>query len=128
MADTSTQYKYLAPGPNSRYRQLFIKGTKFSARQIYGQHVNEEEPRTVQELAENYDLPVEAVEEAIAYCRTDPPEIRHDFAMEEAFMEARGMNDPNYRYNPRPKPLSPQEIAAIYKRFGRRGFTSMMIR
>ena len=35
---------------------------------------------TPEEIAREYDLPVEAVKEAIAYCQTDPPEIREDFA------------------------------------------------
>lgn len=47
------------------------------------------------------------------YCQSDPPEIREDFEREERLLEASGMNDPNYKYNPSPKLLSPQEIATI---------------
>ncbi len=112
----TTEYKHLAPNPRSSYRQLFIKGTKFTARQLYGQHVNAEEPRTVEELAEDFGVPLEAVREAIAYCESNPPEIALDQAEEEALMEASGMNDPNYKYNPRPRLLSPQEIAEIKRR------------
>jgi hypothetical protein len=61
-------------------------------------------------------LPVEAVKEAIAYCESDPPEIREDFAREEALMEASGMNDPGYKTNPVPKTLSAQEIARLRQR------------
>ena len=47
-----------------------------------------EEPMTPAEIAADYDLPLEAVEEAIAYCQTDPPEIKEDFEREERIMEA----------------------------------------
>ena len=71
---------------------------------------------TPEEIAADYGLPVEAVREAIAYCDTDPVEIREDFAHEEAIMEATGMNDPNYKYNPSSrKLLSPQEEARIHR-------------
>jgi uncharacterized protein (DUF433 family) len=113
MASVTTQYKYLERDPLSSYKQLSIKGRRIRARTLYGQFMSEEEPRTIEEIAEDFDVPIEAVKEAIAYCDSDPPEIREDFAMEEALMEASGMNDPNYKYNPRPKSISPQERARI---------------
>ena len=60
-----------------------------------------------------------AVEEAIAYCKSNPPEIEDDFRREEAIMEASGMNDPNYKYNPTPKPLSPEDRQRIARMFPR---------
>ena len=114
MASVSTQYKFLERNPKSNYKQLFVKGTRIFARTLYGQYMSEEEPRTVEQIAADYNLPVEAVREAIAYCDTDPVAIREDFAREEAIMEATGMNDPNYKYHPSPRLLSPQERARIY--------------
>jgi uncharacterized protein (DUF433 family) len=113
MASVNTEYKFLERRPKSNYKQLFIKGTKIRARTLYGQYMSEEEPMTVEEIAEDWNVPIEAVREAIAYCDTDPIEIREDHAREDAIMEATGMNDPNYKYNPRPKLLSPQEKARI---------------
>jgi uncharacterized protein (DUF433 family) len=114
MSSVSTQYKFLERNPKSNYKQLFVKGTKITARTLYGQYMSEEEPRTPEQIAEDYRLPLEAVREAIAYCDTDPVAIREDFAREEAIMEATGMNDPNYKYNPSSrKLLSPQEYARI---------------
>ena len=84
MSTTATQYQYLERNPKSAYKQLFIKGRRLKARTLYGQYVNDEEPRSVAELAEGYSLPIEAVREAIAYCESDPPEIREDFEREEA--------------------------------------------
>jgi hypothetical protein len=42
-------------------------------------------------IAADYDLPLEAVQEAIAYCEWNPPELAEDYAREEAVMEATGM-------------------------------------
>ncbi len=109
---TSIRYRYLEPNPRSTYRQLFIKGTAFTARQIFGQHVNEE-PRTVEQLAADYDLPVEAVEEAIAYCRTNPAEIELDYRYDEAIAQAAGMNEPGYKLHGKPRPIAPQERMRI---------------
>jgi hypothetical protein len=116
MSSVSTQYKYLERRLQSNYKQLVVKGTKIFARTLYGQYMSEEEPRTVEEIAADWNLPVEAVKEAITYCDTDPIDVREDFAREEAIIEATGMNDPNYKYNPsRRKLLSPQERARIYR-------------
>ena len=81
---TPTNWKYLEPRPKSFYRQLFIKGTRIMARSLYGWHVNEEEPMTPEQLAAEFNLPLEAVREAIAYCESNPPEIEQDFRREEA--------------------------------------------
>jgi uncharacterized protein (DUF433 family) len=112
MAVPSTSYKYLTRKPKSRYRQLFIKDRWIAARTLYGQAVGKD-ARTPQQLAADFDLPLEAVLEAIAYCESNPPEIQQDWEREEAFMEASGMNDPGYKFHAKPKLLSPQEIARI---------------
>ena len=94
--DPLTTWKHLAPNPKSAYKQLFLKGRRIRARDLYGMYMSAEEPMTPAEIAADYDLPLEAVEEAIAYCQTDPPEIKEDFKREERIMEATGMNDPDY--------------------------------
>lgn len=114
--EPTTQYKHLERDPKSSYRQLSIKGRRIRARTLYGLYMSAEEPMTPAEIAEGYQLPLEAVMEAIAYCQSDPVEIRQDFAFEEAIMEARGMNDPNYKYEMKAKPLSAQEYAEIHRR------------
>lgn len=110
---TPTNWVYLAPNPKSFYRQLFVKGTRIRARTLYGMYANAEEPMTPEEIAAEYDLPLEAVKEAIAYSESKPPEIEEDFKREEALMEATGMNAPDYKYHGKPKVLSPQEMARI---------------
>jgi uncharacterized protein (DUF433 family) len=108
-----TTYQFLAPNPKSAYKQLFIKGTRIRARTLYGLYLNADEPMTPDEIAAEYGLPLQSVQEAIAYCQADPPEIRQDFEAEEALAEATGMNHPDYRYHPSPKILSPEEMARL---------------
>ena len=95
---TSTTWHYLAPNPKSCYKQLFVKGTRIRARVLYGMFMSAEEPRTMEEIAVDFDLPLDAVKEAIAYCRSDPPEIKEDFERSERLMAATGMKDPESRY------------------------------
>ena len=115
MTPTQTSWKYLERDRTSSYRQLCIKGTAFHARSLYGRYKSAEEPATVEQVAEEYGVSIEAVREAIAYCESDPPEIRQDFAVEEALMEASGMNEPGYKYNPTPRMISPEEYARIVR-------------
>ena len=84
-----THWNHLAPKPGSAYRQLFVKGTRISARLLYGLHVNEEEPMTLEELAAAYNLSLDAVREAVAYCEGNPPEIELDRQREEAHVQKR---------------------------------------
>jgi uncharacterized protein (DUF433 family) len=111
MSTNSNPYKYLARKPKSNYKQLFIKDRWVSARTLYGMYVNEETPMTPEAIAADYDLPLEAVLEAIAYCESNPPELAQDYAREEARMQATGMNDPHY--DGRPKLLTAEERARL---------------
>jgi uncharacterized protein (DUF433 family) len=110
---TSTTWRHLAPNPKSAYKQLFIKGTRIRARILYGLLMSADEPMTPAEIAADYDLPLEAVQEAIAYCQSNPPAIKEDFQREERLMEASGMNDPAYKYGGKFKVVPPEEIARI---------------
>ena len=111
MSTNSKAYKYLARKPKSVYKQLFIKERWISARTLYGMYAREESPMTPEEIATDYDLPFEAVQEAIAYCESNPPELAEDYAREEAVMEVTGMNDPSD--DGRPMVLTPQEMSRL---------------
>ena len=84
-----SSWKFLDRKPGSVYKQLFVRGRNIAARTLFGRYLNEDEPRTAEQLAVDYDLPLEAVLEAIAYCESDPPEIREDWAREEANVRKR---------------------------------------
>jgi uncharacterized protein (DUF433 family) len=104
----STTWQYLAPNPKSSYRQLFVRGTRLRAEVLYGWTVDGSQPLTPEEVAESFHVPLEAVLEAIAYCQSNPPEIDHDRAAEEALLRASGIDPVTYRGTPRL--LSAQEI------------------
>jgi hypothetical protein len=100
----STKWKYLAPKPKSSYKQLFVRGTRISARTLYGWYAGPE-PYPPEFIAEQFNLPVEAVLESIAYCESNPPELFRDYALEQALIDARAAS-PNGE-------LTPQEEVRI---------------
>lgn len=104
-------WQQLQPKPGSNYQQLFVKDTRIAARTLYSYFVPGEDwpGMTAEEIAEEFDLPLAAVQEAIAYCTSEPPEILADQAREEALMQATGMNEPGYRNHPSPRRLDPQQ-------------------
>ena len=61
---------------------------------------------TMEEIAADWDIPVEAVQEAIAYFESNPPEMLADFRREEARAEATGMNDPQLQVRPQAKAIN----------------------
>jgi hypothetical protein len=66
MTPKANSWIYLAPNPKSVYKQLYIKGTRIPARVLHGLYMSEEQgpPETIEEIAEMYGLPIEAVKEA----------------------------------------------------------------
>jgi uncharacterized protein (DUF433 family) len=90
----ATTSKHLAVDPLASFTQLSIAGRRIRARTLYGRFMSAEEPMTPAEIAEDYNLPIEAVREAIAYCQSDPPEIRADFERSERLYEEARMKNP----------------------------------
>jgi uncharacterized protein (DUF433 family) len=91
---TSTKWQYLERDPLSSQRQLSIKGRRIKARTLAGAFFNAEDPRTVEQIAEDWNVPIEAVREAIAYVESKPIELEQDFRFEEALVELAGHNEP----------------------------------
>ena len=113
MSETPRQWKYLERRPGSSYQQLCIKGKRIWAWTLYCETVAEKEPRTPEQLAEDWGIPLEAVLEAIEYCASDPPELREDHRKTQIFREAIGMNDPAIARSGRPRSLSTEERARL---------------
>lgn len=108
------EWQYLVRKPKSSYRQLFVKDRWVAARTLYGQSLGED-ARSPEQLAAEYDLPLEAVLEAIAYCESNPPEIQEDWQREEALIRASGMDEPERARLGNPKLLSPIELHRILR-------------
>lgn len=79
----TNNYQYLEPRPGSNYKQLFIKGRKIRAEIIYRETIGEE-PRTPEEVARDFDVPLEAVQDAIRYCIENEDFLRREREKEEA--------------------------------------------
>ncbi len=109
MAKTLHAWKYLERRPGSSYQQFCVKNKRIWAWTLYCEFMNEKEPRTPEQLAEDFDIPLEAVQEAIEYCQTDPPEIREDKRKDDLLAEAIGMNDPAYKQSGKPRPIPTEE-------------------
>jgi hypothetical protein len=71
------QYKFLEPRNGTRFRQFFVKGRKFAAERVYRETVGED-PRTPQQVAEDLELPLEAVLESIDYCVRNAELLRQE--------------------------------------------------
>ena len=113
MSETRRKWKYLERRPGSSYQQLAIKGKRIFAWTLYCEFMSEKDPRTPKQLAEDWGVPLEAVQEAIEYCQSDPPELREDYRKQELRREARGMNDPAIWRTGKPRPLSTEERARL---------------
>jgi hypothetical protein len=81
------KYKYLKPKRGSRYRQLFFG--RIRAEVLYRETVGRE-PLTPEEVATEYNVPVEAVLEAIDYCVKHKDLLDAERAREEAQIRTAG--------------------------------------
>lgn len=84
--NANREYKHLRPKRGSRYRQLFVG--RIRAEVLYRETVGNE-PLTPEQVASEYDVPMEAVLEAIDYCiknkeLLDAERAREDVAIRKA--------------------------------------------
>jgi len=117
MNTNAATYQYLEPRPGSNYKQLFIKGKKFLAWDIYcaAYPRGEEDDRTPQQVAEDYGIPVEAVYEAIRYGESRPVEVAYDIRRQDLVLEAIGTTHPEYKFRAKElyRPLTAEDYARI---------------
>jgi uncharacterized protein (DUF433 family) len=92
---TQVQYQFLESRPRSNYRQLWIKDRHMRAEVLYRLSVGPER-RTPEEIAEDYDLPVDAVVEAIDYATRNQDLLSEERAREETRMRQMGLDRPPY--------------------------------
>ena len=92
---TQMQYQYLEPRSRSNYRQLWIKGRHIRAEVLYRLTIGAE-PRTPEEVAQDYDLPIAAVLEAIDYAMCNQELLAAERAREAARMQPLGLDQPPF--------------------------------
>lgn len=90
--DAQKTYQYLEARPGSNYRQLFLKGRRIRADLVY-QDIHGPDAYTPESWAENYQVPLEAVYEALDYVEHNQPVIRADRDRETARLRASGLLD-----------------------------------
>jgi uncharacterized protein (DUF433 family) len=90
---TETQYQHLEPRPGSNYRTLFLKGRRIRAAVVY-YVIHGPDPRTPEEFASDYEVPLEAVLEALDYVSRNLPLIEQEQDEEAAMLRARGLIGP----------------------------------
>ena len=90
---TQTQYQHLEPRPGSNYRQLWLKGRRIRAAVVY-EAIHGPDPRTPEEFARDYQVPLEAVLEALDYVERNRSLIEAERDREAARMRARGLDRP----------------------------------
>ena len=82
------EYKYLGPRYRSNYRQFFYKGRGLRAETLYRETVGID-PRSPEQVAEDFDIPIEAVYEAIHYCTHNEDLLREEREADWADARAR---------------------------------------
>jgi len=90
---TDSQYQHLEPRPGSNYRTLFLKGRRIRASVVEG-YIHGPEPRTPEEFARDFEIPLEAVLEALDYVAQNRPLIQQERDREAANIRARGFDGP----------------------------------
>ncbi len=86
---TKTQWQYLESRPSSWRKQLYLKGRKLTAFTVWSDMIANED--TIDETAENWDLPLEAIREAIEYCETNQELLKSEAEEERRYLEERGV-------------------------------------
>jgi uncharacterized protein (DUF433 family) len=83
-------WQYLVVRPHAWRKQLYIKGRKLLASTIWqDMTVNQMSPK---EAAENWDLPLSVIYEAIHYCESHKELIKLEADEERYRLEAKGVN------------------------------------
>jgi uncharacterized protein (DUF433 family) len=92
-AETEPQYQHLEPRPGSNYRQFFLKGRRIRAA-VVDEAIHGPDPFTPEEFAREYQVPLEAVLEALDYVARNRPLIEQERDREAASLRARGILGP----------------------------------
>jgi uncharacterized protein (DUF433 family) len=93
MMSVQLEYQHLESRPRSNYRQLWVKGRHMRAEVLYRCTVGPE-ARKPEDVARDYDLPVEVVMEAIDYSIRNRALLDAERDREEMRMKERGLDRP----------------------------------
>ena len=86
---SKTQWQFLEPRPSSWRKQLYLKGRKLTAFTVWSDTIANKD--TIDETADNWDLPKEAVKEAIEYCENNQEFLKYEAKEERRYLKERGV-------------------------------------
>ncbi|MGL5795071.1 MAG: hypothetical protein ACRC06_11850 [Waterburya sp.] len=86
---SKTQWQYLESRSDSWRKQLYIKERKLTAFTVWSDSIANDE--TPSEAAINWNLPIEAITEAIEYCETHQELLIEEAESERRYLEERGV-------------------------------------
>jgi uncharacterized protein (DUF433 family) len=92
MSQTEKHYKHLEARPGSNYRTLWIKGRRIRAT-VVDEVIHGPDPCSPEEYAENFQVPLEAVLEALDYVAHNQELIQQERQHEVDRLRARGLID-----------------------------------
>ena len=87
---TTTQWQYLEKRPHPWRQQLYFKGKRLKAFDVW--ITMQVEQMTPSEAAEDWDLPLAAVQEAIEYCQNHQELLKQEAEEERRYLEERGIS------------------------------------
>ncbi|MGK7893300.1 MAG: hypothetical protein AB4372_06635 [Xenococcus sp. (in: cyanobacteria)] len=87
---SKTQWQYLEKRSSSWRKQLYFKGRRLRPFTVWSTMQIEE--ITLEEAAYNWDLSLDEVAEAIAYCEANQDVLKLDAASERSYLEERGID------------------------------------
>jgi uncharacterized protein (DUF433 family) len=90
MSETEKQYEHLEARPGSNYRALWLKGRRIRAAVVW-EAVHGPDPRTPEEIARDFQVPLEAVLDALDYVEHNQEIVKQDREREAASLRAKGL-------------------------------------
>jgi uncharacterized protein (DUF433 family) len=85
-----TQWQYLEQRPDGWRKQLYFKGKRLKAFDVWMTMLVEK--MSPEEAAEDWDLPLASIEEAIQYCQTHQDLLKREAEKERRYLEAAGIS------------------------------------
>ena len=87
---SKTQWQYLEQRPSSWRKQLHFKGRRLRPFTVW--NTMQVEEMTLSEAAYNWDLSLDEVAEAIAYCEANQDLLKLEAISERRYLEERGID------------------------------------
>jgi uncharacterized protein (DUF433 family) len=87
---SKTEWQYLESRPHPWRKQLYLKGRRLKAFTVWSDMIANE--LTPEEVAENKELPLAAVTEAIKYCQSNQELLNREAQEERRRLEEKGIS------------------------------------